>query len=198
MPMSLSDTASSRAIAALRAELEGAVITPDDPRYDAARTVYSGRFDRRPALIARPRNVADVVLPIRAARENNLPQAICSGGHSIAGHSTTEGGVILDLHDMKSLKVDAEGRTAWAETGLTVGEYSHAVSAYGLNTGFGDTGSVGIGGLSLAGGMGYLSRKYGAETCQARTPERLIATPTGYDCCRLATTRICSPAQHFR
>jgi FAD/FMN-containing dehydrogenase len=90
-----------------------------------------------------------------------LELAIRSGGHSVAGHSTTEGGIVLDLSEMKHLEIDTEGRTAWAETGLTAGEYTAAVGAHGLATGFGDTGSVGIGGVTLGGGVGYLVRKHG-------------------------------------
>jgi FAD/FMN-containing dehydrogenase len=82
-----------------------------------------------------------------------------SGGHSIYGVS--EGGIVLDLSEMKRLEIDVEGRTAWAETGLTAGEYSTATGAHGLATGFGDTGSVGIGGITLGGGVGYLVRKFG-------------------------------------
>ncbi|MFZ0548023.1 MAG: FAD-binding oxidoreductase, partial [Candidatus Promineifilaceae bacterium] len=84
-----------------------------------------------------------------------------SGGHSIVGHSTTEGGIVLDLSNMKGLEIDVEGRTAWAEVGLTAGEYTTAAGEHGLATGFGDTGSVGIGGLTLGGGIGLLVRKYG-------------------------------------
>ena len=87
--------------------------------------------------------------------------AIRSGGHSLAGHGVSDGGIVLDLSAMRALQIDAEGRTAWAQTGLTAGEYTAAAGAYGLATGFGDTGSVGIGGLTLGGGIGFLVRKYG-------------------------------------
>jgi FAD/FMN-containing dehydrogenase len=98
---------------------------------------------------------------VSIARETGLDLAIRSGGHSYAGHSVTDGGIVLDLSTMKDLRIDVEGRTAWAETGLTAGEYTTAVNAYGFATGFGDTGSVGIGGITLGGGIGYLVRKYG-------------------------------------
>jgi FAD/FMN-containing dehydrogenase len=90
-----------------------------------------------------------------------LELAIRSGGHSSAGHSTTEGGILLDLGAMTALSIDADQRTAWAQTGLTAGQYTTAAGAYGLATGFGDTGSVGIGGITLGGGIGYLVRKHG-------------------------------------
>jgi FAD/FMN-containing dehydrogenase len=148
-------------IAALRAELSGRVIGPNDSGYDEARTVFLGSFDDRPAVILRPANPNDVARSIALARETGLPLAVRSGGHSGAGHSTTDGGIVIDVRDLVSLEVDAEKRTAWAGTGLSAGAYSKGVNDYGLATGFGDTGSVGIGGITLSGGIGYLTRKYG-------------------------------------
>ncbi|MBK9709861.1 MAG: FAD-binding oxidoreductase [Kouleothrix sp.] len=148
-------------ISELRAALSGRVIAPDDAGYDAARTVFYGGIDRRPALIARVANAADVARVITHARATGLELAVRSGGHSVAGHSVSDGGIVLDLADMKALAIDPERRTAWAEAGLTAGEYTAAAAAYGLATGFGDTGSVGIGGITLGGGVGYLVRKYG-------------------------------------
>jgi FAD/FMN-containing dehydrogenase len=159
----LAETRSNGAAAAriLKAELNGQVLTPGDAGYDAARTVFSGEFDRRPALIARPTDPNQVSRIISLARESGLELAVRSGGHSGAGHSVSEGGIMLDLREMRSLEIDAEKRTAWAQTGLTAGEYTNAAGAYGLATGFGDTASVGIGGITLGGGIGYLVRKYG-------------------------------------
>jgi FAD/FMN-containing dehydrogenase len=145
----------------LRAALNGRVIAPGDPGYDQARTVFVGGFDQRPAVIVRVADAADVARVVALARETGLELAVRSGGHSGAGHSTTEGGIVLDLRDMKALDIDADRRTAWAEAGLTAGEYSVAAAAHGLATGFGDTGSVGIGGITLGGGVGYLVRKHG-------------------------------------
>jgi FAD/FMN-containing dehydrogenase len=145
----------------LRAALNGRVIAPGDPGYDQARTVFVGGFDQRPAVIVRVADAADVARVVALARETGLELAVRSGGHSGAGHSTTEGGIVLDLRDMKALDIDADRRTAWAEAGLTAGEYSVAAAAHGLATGFGDTGSVGIGGITLGGGIGYLVRKHG-------------------------------------
>jgi FAD/FMN-containing dehydrogenase len=148
-------------IADLRATVKGRVIAPDDAGYDRERAIFSGNFDRRPAVIVRPTGPADVARVIRIARERRLELAVRSGGHSSAGHGTSDGGVVLDLRDMKALEIDVDRRTAWAETGLTAAEYSTAAGAQGLATGFGDTGSVGIGGITLGGGVGYLTRKYG-------------------------------------
>ena len=87
--------------------------------------------------------------------------SIRSGGHSVVGHGVSDGGIMLDLSEMRGLQIDVEERTAWAEAGITAGEYTTAAAAHGLATGFGDTGSVGIGGITLGGGIGYLVRKFG-------------------------------------
>jgi FAD/FMN-containing dehydrogenase len=145
----------------LRAEFDGRVIAPDDVGYDEARTVVAGGIDRRPAVIIRPADAAEAARVVSLARESGLELAVRSGGHSGAGHGVSEGGIVLDLANMRNLDVDVDGRTAWAQTGLTAGEYTAAVGAHGLATGFGDTGSVGIGGITLGGGVGFLSRKYG-------------------------------------
>jgi FAD/FMN-containing dehydrogenase len=141
--------------------LKGRVIAPEDPEYDRARTVFYGDVDRRPALIARVAGAGDVARVIAHARETGAELAVRSGGHSVAGHSATEGGIVLDLGDMRALDIDPEARTAWAQTGLTAGAYTAAAAEHGLATGFGDTGSVGIGGITLAGGIGFLVRKHG-------------------------------------
>ncbi|MGH2538625.1 MAG: FAD-binding oxidoreductase [Candidatus Promineifilaceae bacterium] len=140
----------------LRAAFDGEVIAHGDPGYDEARTVFLGGIDRRPALIVRVAGAADVARVIGLARESGLELAVRSGGHSV-----TDGGIVLDLAAMKALEIDPESRTAWAEAGLTAAEYTSAAAAHGLATGFGDTGSVGIGGITLGGGVGFLARKFG-------------------------------------
>jgi FAD/FMN-containing dehydrogenase len=142
-------------------DFKGRVIAPDDPDYDSARTVFPGAIDRRPAAIVRVADATDVARVIALARETGLELAVRSGGHSSAGHGVSEGGLVLDLSEMRSLEIDPEERTAWAETGLTAGEYTAAAGEHGLATGFGDTGSVGIGGITLGGGIGFLVRKHG-------------------------------------
>ncbi len=145
----------------LRYAVQGQVIAPDDAGYDQARTVFYGGIDRRPAAIIRVANARDVSRVITFARDTGVELAVRSGGHSVAGHSVSHRGIVLDLRGLRELDIDAEGRTAWAGTGLTAAEYTTAVAEHGLVTGFGDTGSVGIGGLTLGGGVGYLVRKYG-------------------------------------
>jgi FAD/FMN-containing dehydrogenase len=137
------------------------VILPDDAEYDAARMVFYGGIDRWPAVIIRVADATDVAQVVSLARATRTELAVRSGGHSIAGHGVSNGGIVLDLSDMKALNIDVEHRTAWAETGLTAGEYTKAAGVFGLATGFGDTGSVGIGGITLGGGVGFLVRKHG-------------------------------------
>jgi FAD/FMN-containing dehydrogenase len=148
-------------IARLRSDFDDRVIAPGDGEYDRARTVFSGAFDRRPAVIIRPVDAAGVARVVRLARDTGLDLAVRSGGHSGAGHSVCDDGIVLDLSLLRGLDIDVDGRTAWAQTGLTAAEYTAAVGEHGLATGFGDTGSVGIGGITLGGGVGYLSRRYG-------------------------------------
>jgi FAD/FMN-containing dehydrogenase len=146
----------------LRAAVNGRVISPEDPDYEATRTILvPAAAERRPAAVVRVADANDVVAVVNYARDHGVELAVRSGGHSAAGHSTADGGIVIDLRDMKGLEIDAANRTAWAETGLTAGEYSTATVEQGLATGFGDTGSVGIGGITLGGGVGYLGRLHG-------------------------------------
>ncbi len=141
--------------------IKGRIITPGEAGFDEARTVFYGWINRRPAAIVKVADEADVVRAVAFARENGLELAVRSGGHSVAGHSVSEGGIVIDLSDMRKIEIDAAKRTAWAETGMTAGQYTAAAGAHGLATGFGDTASVGIGGITLGGGVGFLVRKYG-------------------------------------
>ena len=144
-----------------RQHFTGRVIGPNDPDYDDARTIVYGGFDRRPAMIVRVADATDVSRVVRYARDAKLELAVRSGGHSPAGHSVIEGGIVLDLRDMNKTEIDAPARTAWAETGVTAADYTSATAEHGLATGFGDTGMVGIGGITLGGGVGFLVRKHG-------------------------------------
>ena len=158
--MSFSST-TSISIPRLRDRFDGRVVAPGDPSYDQARKVFYGKFDRRPAAVVRPSSATEVARVVALAADTGVELAVRGGGHSLAGHSTSEGGIVLDLSAMTALDIDLEGRTAWAQGGLTAGAYTAAVGAHGLATGFGDTGSVGIGGLTLGGGIGFLVRKHG-------------------------------------
>ena len=158
MPISPSGAA-TLSIADLRTSVKGRVSAPGDEEYDEVRAVFLGGIDRRPAVIIRVADADDVATVVALAGDTGLELAIRSGGHSV--YAVSEGGIVLDLSDMKAFEVDPVERTAWAEAGLTAAEYTGLAAADGLATGFGDTGSVGIGGITLGGGVGYLVRKYG-------------------------------------
>jgi FAD/FMN-containing dehydrogenase len=160
-PMQTTNPTAPLDIRRLNDEFTGRVIAPADADYDELRAVMAGGIDRRPAAIVRVADARDVARAIALAREMGLELAVRSGGHSGAGHGTTDGGLVIDLRDLDALEIDAAGRTAWAGAGLTAGAYTAAAAEHGLATGFGDTGSVGLGGLVTGGGMGYLSRKHG-------------------------------------
>jgi hypothetical protein len=145
----------------LRARVSGRVITPDDDGYNEARGVLYDFADRHPAAVVKVATAQDVAAVVDLARESGLELAVRSGGHSGAGHSTTDGGLVIDLRDLSKVEVDAAARTAWAEAGATAADVVAAADAHDLAVGFGDTGSVGIGGITSGGGIGYLSRKHG-------------------------------------
>jgi FAD/FMN-containing dehydrogenase len=149
-------------LARLRApDITDEVLTPDDHGYDAARAVFAAHVDARPALIARVRGPDDMARLIAHARETGSKLAVRGGGHSPAGHGVCDDGIVIDISALRSFELDAARRTAWAGAGLTAGEFTVTAGTHGLATGFGDTGSVGIGGITLAGGIGFLVRKHG-------------------------------------
>lgn len=150
-----------RTLAALRASLRGSLLTPGDAGYDAARRVYNGRIDRRPALIARCADAADVVRAVRFARDLEWPPTVRGGGHSAAGHGTCDGGFVIDLSAMKRVEVDADSRVARADAGLTWGELDGATQAAGLAVTGGRISSTGVAGVTLGGGYGWLMRRHG-------------------------------------
>ena len=118
------------------AGIAGRVVTPDDPSYDKTRTVFYGGIDKRPSAIVRVTNVDDVRRAIAAARTEGLELAVRSGGHSIVGHSTTDGGLVIDLREMSKIDIDPDARTAWVETGATAHQVTEGLSQYGLVIGF--------------------------------------------------------------
>ncbi len=145
----------------LRAALKGQLVTPGTPDYDAARTVYNAMIDKRPAAIVRCANTDDVALGVRFARENGLAAAIRGGGHSGGGFGTCDGGVVIDLGGMREIQVDPQTRTVLASGGTTWGEVDRATHAHGLAVPCGVISTTGVAGLTLGGGSGYLTRKYG-------------------------------------
>ncbi len=153
----LNDTA----IGKFKASLRGELIQQSDERYDEARKLWNGMFDRRPALIARCAGTADVMSAVNFAQENRLQVAVRGGGHSLPGHSVCDGGLVIDLSPMKAIRVDPAAHTARAQPGVKWIEFDHETQAFGLATTGGTVSDTGIAGLTLGGGLGWLSSKYG-------------------------------------
>jgi FAD/FMN-containing dehydrogenase len=146
----------------LRDAVRGPVIAPGDDGYDAARTIWNGAIDRRPACVVRCTGVADVVAAVRFARAHDLRVAVRSGGHGVGGHAICDDGLVIDLSPMKGIRVDPAARTARAEAGVLWGEFDRETQLHGLATVGGIVTHTGIAGLTLGGGIGWLTRKYGA------------------------------------
>jgi FAD/FMN-containing dehydrogenase len=148
-------------VAALSASLRGTVVGRRDPEYDEARALYNGMIDKRPLAIVRCADVADVIAAVNAGRDGGLPIAIRCGGHSGPGLGSVNDGLLIDLSRLRGVRVDPAGRTARVEAGCTQGDVDHATHAFGLAVPAGIISTTGIAGLTLSGGHGYLSRKYG-------------------------------------
>jgi FAD/FMN-containing dehydrogenase len=145
----------------LRGRTSGQVITQDDPGYDEARTVYNAMIDKRPSVVVRATESADVVAAVNHARENGLDLAVRGGGHSVPGFGTVDDGVVIDLSGMRAVTVDPASKTARAQGGTTWGDFNDATNAHGLATTGGIISTTGVGGLTLGGGIGYLTRGAG-------------------------------------
>ena len=154
-------TMDQTAVDVLKSTLRGQVISPGDAGYEAARKVYNAMIDCRPAVIARCVDVADVIAAVSHAREHGLPLAVRGGGHSGSGLGTCDDGLVLDLSLMKGIRVDPQARTVLVEGGCTLGDIDHATYPFGLTIPSGVNSTTGIGGLTLGGGIGHLTRKYG-------------------------------------
>ena len=148
----------------LGAALRGEALTPDDEGYEAARALYNGMIDLRPAVIARCADPADVIVAVNFGRENRLAVAIRGGGHNGAGFASVDGGLVIDLSAMRGVRVDPEARTVRVAGGCTWGDVDHATHAFGLAVPSGIFSTTGVAGLTLGGGHGYLSRRHGL-TC---------------------------------
>ena len=149
------------AVAALSSALVGSLLTPDSAGYDEARSIWNAMIDRRPGLIVACRAEADAVHAVRFAREHGVLLSICGAGHNIAGNAVCEGGLMISFKDMKGVVVDPDAGTARAEPGVTLGDLDAATQAHGLAVPTGINSTTGIAGLTLGGGFGWLSRKYG-------------------------------------
>ncbi len=148
-------------IESFAASIRGDVIAPGDPRYDEARRVWNGMIDKHPALIARCMGTADVVAAVQFARAHDLLVAVRGGGHNVAGNAVNDGGLVIDLSQMKGIQVDPAKRTARAQAGVNWGDLDRETQLYGLATPGGEVSMTGIAGYTLTGGMGLLQRKWG-------------------------------------
>src|SRR5258706_11359305 len=156
-PVTLEETA----VQELASHLRGALLRPGDAGYEQACQVYNGMINKHPALIARGKDVADVIAAVNFAREHGLTLAVRGGGHSGPGLGTCDDGLVIDLSGMKGMRVDPSARTVRVEGGCTWGEVDHATHPFGLATPSGFISTTGVGGLTLGGGIGYLSRTLG-------------------------------------
>lgn len=145
----------------LATRLKGRIISAGHEDYDLVRGLAHSNWDHYPMLVARVADAADVAEVVDFARRNGLELAVRGGGHSVCGHSSSIGGVVVDLRDLKTLDIDTRAMTVWAASGLRAGEVTKALDAHQMVVGFGDSATVGIGGITLGGGVGYLSRQFG-------------------------------------
>jgi FAD/FMN-containing dehydrogenase len=153
----------------------GQLLQPSDSAYDEARRVHNGLVDKRPAVIARCNGVADVADAVKLARKLNLEAAVRGGGHNVAGKATVEGGMMIDLSQMKGVQVDAKAKTARAQGGVLWKDFNRETQLYGLATTGGVVGTTGIAGLTLGGGIGWLMPKYGLALDNLRAAEMVLA-----------------------
>ena len=149
------------ALGELSSSFAGELVTPGDPTYDELRRIWNGSIDRRPNLIARCAGVADVIDAVRCARRHGLLVAIRSGGHSYPGLSVCDAGMVIDLSQMKGIRVDPEGRIARTQAGVLLGDLDREAQAFGLAVPAGIVTHTGLAGLTLGGGIGWLERKHG-------------------------------------
>jgi FAD/FMN-containing dehydrogenase len=152
---------SSSAIEELKTAIRGQLVLPDDPGFNEARSIWNAMIDCRPAMILRCAGVADVRRGIAFARANDLPLALRGGGHNIAGSALCEDGLVMDFSQMKSVRIDPIARRAYVGPGATLADFDHEAQAFGLATPLGINSTTGVAGLTLGGGFGWLSRKYG-------------------------------------
>src|SRR5689334_16560955 len=145
----------------LRSSVRGALVQPGDEAFESVRKVYNAMIDKRPGIIVRCVDVADVIAAVDYARSNNLLTAIRGGGHNGGGLGTCEGGLVIDLSPMKGVRIDQADQTARVSGGATWGDVDHATHPFGLAVPSGFISTTGVAGLTLGGGIGYLTREYG-------------------------------------
>jgi FAD/FMN-containing dehydrogenase len=154
-------TVSTETFDSFVAAFRGEVLTAESSEYDDVRSIWNAMIDKRPAIIARCTGTADVILAVNFARDHGLLTAVRGGGHNIAGSALCEGGFLIDQSALKSVHVNPKTKTAWVSPGATLGDVDHETQAFGLATSTGINSTTGIAGLTLGGGFGWLTRKYG-------------------------------------
>jgi FAD/FMN-containing dehydrogenase len=159
----------------LRDPIEGTVLSPADSDYDDARTIWNAMIDRRPAVVVRPRSAEDVAAAIRFAREEELPIAVCGGGHNVAGNATVDDGLMIDFSQMREVTVDPDQGTVRVEAGALLSDLDAAVAEHGLIVPGGIVSTTGVAGLTLGGGFGWTSRKLGLTVDSLRSAELVTA-----------------------
>src|SRR5215472_10754119 len=159
--MTTSATVTAAPYGELAAAVRGELITPGDPGYDQARAVYNGMIDKRPAAIVRCRDAADVVACVRFGRKHGIEIAVRGGGHNAGGLGVGDDDLVIDLSQIRSTTVNPEQHTVRADPGCTWGDVDHATVAFGMATPSGFIASTGVAGLTLGGGIGYLTRRFG-------------------------------------
>src|SRR4051812_17776756 len=159
--MPIHSSIASGILEGFRSALRGAVIGDGDAEYNTARKIWNGSVDKRPALIARCSGLADVIAAVRFARENGLLVAIRGGGHNVGGRALCDSGLVIDLTRMKGIHVDPKARRARVQPGVLLGELDRETHVFGLAAAMGVVSKTGVAGLTLGGGVGWLSRKYG-------------------------------------
>lgn len=165
----------SENIAKLQQGFRGEVIKPADPAYDSARKVYNGMIDKRPAVIARCTDVADIMSAVSFGRENDLLTSIRGGGHNAGGLGVCDDGLVIDLSRMKNVHVDPRAKTVRVAPGCVWGDVDHATHPFGMATPSGFISSTGVAGLTLGGGVGYLSRRYGLTIDSLLSADMVLA-----------------------
>src|SRR2546425_1980580 len=154
-------TQTSKVKEELKDTIKGRVLVPDDPGYEEARQIWNAMIDRRPAVIVQCVQADDVPPVIRFARKNGLELSIRGAGHNIAGNALCDNGVVIDFSTMKNVRVDAEKKRAYVEPGATLADFDEAAQSHGLATPVGINSTTGVAGLTVGGGFGWLTRKYG-------------------------------------
>ena len=191
---------SDETIRDFRTAMRGALITPSDVNYDEARKVYNAMIDKHPALIAQCADTADVIAAINFGRKNHLTIAVRGGGHNGAGLGICDDGLVVDLSRMKGIRVDPQQHTVRVEGGCTWGDVDHAAHPFGLAVPTGIISTTGVGGLTLGGGLGYLTRRYGLTIDNLLS---LLLTPMktricSGRCVAVAATSVSLPRSSFR